>query len=167
MVGKYEVAKTLGTGATCKVKLGRNSETGEKVAVKIMHKGMEKMVENEVAYIKELRHKHIIEMLDEGWNTYTKKDGSQKDVYYIVLENAKGGEIFDYIEESGPFSEDESRYYFRQLLDGLQYCHSKGLAHRDLKPENLLLDRHFDLKIADFGFAAPIEGREGDGFLTT
>lgn len=50
---------------------------------------------------------------------------------------------------------------------GLDYCHRMGLAHRDLKPENLLLDRNFDLKIADFGFAAPIEGKLGDGFLET
>lgn len=117
--------------------------------------------------MKQLKHKHIIELLDEGWDKYIKKDGSSKEVYYIVLENAKGGELFDYIQESGAFSEDEARYYFRQLLDGLDYCHRTGLAHRDLKPENLLLDRNFDLKIADFGFAAPVEGRTGDGFLET
>lgn len=47
-IGKYEVSKTLGQGVSCKVKLGRNTETGEKVAIKIMHPGMENLIENEI-----------------------------------------------------------------------------------------------------------------------
>lgn len=52
-------------------------------------------------------------------------------------------------------------------MDGLGHVHNNGLAHRDLKPENVMLDGDFVLKIADFGFAAPIGGRNGEGFLTT
>lgn len=47
----------------------------------------------------------------------------------------------------------EARKYFNQLLSGVKYLHSKGVAHRDLKPENLLLDEHDNLKISDFGMA--------------
>jgi len=94
------------------------------------------------------------------------KKGS-KNVKFIVLELVGGGELFDFVALGGRLDEGTARHYFGQLLDGLQYMHNKGFAHRDLKPENLMLDKHFNLKIADFGFAAPIAGRDGSGMLET
>lgn len=86
---------------------------------------------------------------------------------YIALELATGGELFDFISNSGRFEEPVARYYFKQLLEGLYYCHNQSICHRDLKPENLLLDGEYNLKIADFGFAAPTMGRDGSGYLET
>lgn len=78
-----------------------------------------------------------------------------------------GGELFDYIANTGPFTEAVCKYYFQQMLLGLSYIHSKGFSHRDLKPENLLLDKDFNIKIVDFGFACPLTGRDGSGFNRT
>lgn len=49
----------------------------------------------------------------------------------------------------------------------MHYIHVNGVAHRDLKPENIMLDDDFNIRVADFGFAAPIQGKDGSGFLRT
>ena len=170
-IGRFEITKTLGSGASCKVKLGFDTETGRKVAVKILNDGLDdktkELVMTEVEAMGHLKNQHIIEQYEYGVGTYVKKNGKVKEVQYIVLELALGGELFDFVAISGKFPEPLARYYFKEFMDGLSYCHSHGIAHRDLKPENLLLDSSYTLKIADFGFAAPIEGRDGSGKLKT
>lgn len=83
------------------------------------------------------------------------------------MELAKGGELFDFIAVGGKFSESMARYFFLQLMDGLEYCHRNKICHRDLKPENLLLDKDYNLKIADFGFARDLSGDQGNAKLAT
>ena len=92
---------------------------------------------------------------------YTKKNGQSYEVAYIVQDLIEGGELFDYVANSGPFAENFCKYFFKQMLQGVYYIHKKGFAHRDLKPENILLTSDFDVKLVDFGFAISLEGREG------
>lgn len=79
-----------------------------------------------------------------------------KTTVFLVLELAKGGELFDRIALDEGASEDTAKRYFIQLLDGVGHCHDQGVCHRDLKPENLLLadEDGETLKIADFGLSA-------------
>ena len=72
---------------------------------------------------------------------------------YLVLENIGGGELYDYLAEKGRLEEDEARRMFQQLIDGIDYCHSKDVIHRDLKLDNLLLDSQKNIKVADFGLS--------------
>jgi len=120
----------------------------------------------EVEAMSKLNHSNVIQTIEYGTDYYHKK-GNKKQVDYIILELAQGGEVFDFIAMTGRFEERVARYYFTQFMNGLQYCHKNSICHRDLKPENLLLDKKFTLKIADFGFAAPLEGRDGSGNLYT
>jgi 5'-AMP-activated protein kinase catalytic alpha subunit len=84
----------------------------------------------------------------------------------MALELISGGELFDFVALRY-FDAPICRFYFKQMLSALHTCHSQGLSHRDLKPENIMLDGDFNIKIADFGFAAPVEGRTGTGYLHT
>lgn len=66
---------------------------------------------------------------------------SVKDVFatsakiFIVLEFVGGGELFDKIANEGKLPEEKARFYFKQLVEGLEHCHNNGVCHRDLKPE--------------------------------
>ncbi|KHN06353.1 CBL-interacting serine/threonine-protein kinase 9 [Glycine soja] len=63
---------------------------------------------------------------------------ASKTKIYIVLELVNGGELFDKIAKYGKLKEDEARSYFHQLINAVDYCHSRGVYHRDLKEDELL-----------------------------
>ncbi|XP_077211123.1 CBL-interacting serine/threonine-protein kinase 24-like isoform X2 [Tasmannia lanceolata] len=161
-VGKYEVGRTIGEGTFAKVKFAQNTETAETVAIKILSKStilkhkMVDQIKREISIMKIVRHPNIVRLHEVL--------ASQAKIY-IILEFITGGELFDKIVHQGRLGENESRRYFQQLIDAVDYCHSKGVYHRDLKPENLLLDSNGNLKISDFGLSALPQ--QGVGLLHT
>ncbi|KAF9451291.1 kinase-like protein [Macrolepiota fuliginosa MF-IS2] len=76
---------------------------------------------------------------------------------YFVLDYAKNGEMKTLLNKLGSLSLPCSRHYAAQLVDTIEYMHSKGVIHRDLKPENLLLDDNHRMKICDFGTGKVLE----------
>ena len=167
-LGKYQLGKTLGSGVSCKVKLAKDA-TGTRFAVKILHNDdcFVELIKTEVECLMNLKHPGIVNLVEQGTGVMTNSKKAPKTVDYIVLELVQGGELFDFVANSGRFTEEVARFYFHQFMEALNYMHTSGSAHRDLKPENIMLDADFNLKIADFGFAAPTEGRDGKGFLQT
>lgn len=122
----------------------------------------------EVQTMVNLNHPNIVNLIEYSKDAVEEKeDGRKIPVICIALELAPGGELFDYVATTGKFSDEISRFYFKQLIEGLDYVHQRGIAHRDLKPENVLFDQFFNLKIADFGFATPLAGRDGTGTSKT
>ncbi|KAI4335713.1 hypothetical protein L6164_014333 [Bauhinia variegata] len=161
-VGKYDVGRTIGEGTFAKVKFAKNTETGERVAMKMMTKStilkhkMVEQIKREISIMKIVGHPNIVK-LHEVLASESK--------IYIILELVTGGELYDKIVQQGKLSVNEARRYFQQLIDAVAHCHSKGVYHRDLKPENLLLDAYGNLKVSDFGLSALTQ--QGDGLLHT
>ncbi|XP_059456761.1 CBL-interacting serine/threonine-protein kinase 9 [Corylus avellana] len=163
-VGRYELGRTLGEGSFAKVKFAKNVETGDNVAIKILDRDQvfrHKMVEHlkrEISTMKLIKHPNVIKIFEVM---------ASKSKIYIVLEFVGGGELFDQIAKYGRLKENDAGRYFQQLINAVDYCHSRGVYHRDLKPENLLLDSCGVLKVSDFGLSAFSQQVREDGLLHT
>lgn len=163
MIGAWKLGKTIGKGSSGRVKIARNTTTGEYAAVKIVSKqalissrmsmtGMREQadkillsIEREIVLMKLIDHPNVLSLYDV-WETSNE--------LYLILEYVQNGELFDHLVAKGRLSMQEALMYFQQIIAAVDYCHRFKIAHRDLKPENLLLDRNNNIKVADFGMAA-------------
>lgn len=163
LMQRYELGRLLGQGTFAKVYYGRNTLTGQGVAIKVIDKekvlrvGLINQIKREISIMRLVKHPNILELY-EVMATKTK--------IYFALEYAKGGELFDKVSK-GRLKEHIARKYFQQLINAVDFCHSRGVYHRDLKPENLLLDENDNLKVSDFGLSALAESKRLDGLLHT
>ncbi|CAA2963922.1 CBL-interacting serine threonine- kinase 25-like [Olea europaea subsp. europaea] len=161
--GKYEMGRILGQGTFAKVYYGKNLQSSESVAIKVINKdqvkkeGMMEQIEREISVMRLVRHPNVVEI---------KEVMATKQKIFFVMEYVKGGELFAKVAR-GKLKEDLARKYFQQLISAVDYCHSRGVSHRDLKPENLLLDENENLKVSDFGLSALPEQLRNDGLLHT
>ena len=153
-IKNYILKEDIGEGNFGKVKLGVSKTTDEEYAIKIINKDqikikMKNKIFRENEFITKFNHINVIfvfEIIEDPEN------------YYIIMEYCKRGELFDYIVDHERLTEDEAAIFFYQLINGVEYIHSKGIAHRDLKPENLLLTKDKTLKIIDFGLSHEFTG---------
>ncbi|KAJ9543626.1 hypothetical protein OSB04_023333 [Centaurea solstitialis] len=163
LMERYELGRLLGQGTFAKVYYARDLRTGQSVAIKVIDKdkvsrtGLINQIKREISIMRLVRHPNILQLY-EVMATRTK--------IYFALEYAKGGELFDKVAK-GKLKEHTARKYFQQLINAVDFCHSRGVYHRDLKPENLLLDENENLKVSDFGLSALAESKRQDGLLHT
>ena len=157
----YKRIKDLGSGSYGQVYMAKNIVTDNLVAIKIIEKVQENMIDdmeiqNEINILKTLSHPNIVkiyEFYDSPIN------------YYIVTEYCKKGELFSFIKNE--YNERQLSVLFYQVFSGLVYLHEKKILHRDLKLENIMVseierdivteEEYFWIKIIDFGTAKIFE----------
>ncbi|KAG9646783.1 protein kinase, partial [Aureobasidium melanogenum] len=159
--GHWDLGKTIGAGSMGKVKLARNKETGEQVAVKIVPRqstdehrnaqdreradhSKEVRTAREAAIVTLVDHPYICGMRDVVRTNYH---------WYMLFEYVNGGQMLDYIISHGRLKEKQARKFGRQIASALDYCHRNSIVHRDLKIENILISKTGDIKIIDFGLS--------------
>ncbi|XP_019414515.1 PREDICTED: CBL-interacting serine/threonine-protein kinase 1-like [Lupinus angustifolius] len=163
-LGKYEFGETIGEGNFGKVKLAKDINTDQLFAVKILdkskliHLNNTDRIKREIATLKVLKHPNVVRLYEVL---------ASKTKIYMVLEYVTGGELFEKIRSKGKLTETIGRKIFQQLIDGVSYCHNKGVFHRDLKLENVLVDAKGNIKITDFNLSALPQNFREDGLLHT
>lgn len=159
----YELGRLLGQGTFAKVYYARSIRTNQSVAIKAIDKekilrvGLVDQIKREISVMRIVKHPNIVHLYEVM---------ATKSKIFFVMEYAKGGELFNKVAK-GRLKEEVAWMYFRQLINAVDFCHSKGVYHRDIKPENLLLDENENLKISDFGLSALAESKRQDGLLHT
>ncbi|XP_020510131.2 testis-specific serine/threonine-protein kinase 6 [Labrus bergylta] len=160
----YTFKRNLGEGTYGKVVSAYCKDRRRKVAIKVIDKEevssnyLEKFLPREMKIIRTLRHPNIVKTYDIFGLNSTK--------VYVVMELCGKGNLLRYINHHGALSEPLSCRLFTQLCKAIKYLHKKYVAHRDLKCENLLLDRHYNLKVCDFGFSKRLMYRHGNMVLS-
>uniref|UniRef100_A0A8D3EES6 Death-associated protein kinase 3 n=1 Tax=Scophthalmus maximus TaxID=52904 RepID=A0A8D3EES6_SCOMX len=157
----YEMGEELGSGQFAIVRKCKEKSTAIEYAAKFIKKrrlsssrrGVSREeIEREVNILREIQHSNIITLHDIYEN---------KTDVILILELVSGGELFDFLAEKESLTEEEATQFLKQILDGVQYLHSKRIAHFDLKPENImLLDKNVPnprIKLIDFGIAHQIK----------
>src|SRR5262245_20152291 len=149
-IGPFTVDKELGAGAMGAVYRASHTETGERVAIKVVAPGLgssEKAMarfRREAAILKQLRHPNIVHLVATG------KFGGTP---FYAMEYVDGESLDRVMTRRGRLSWEEVVDIGRQLCDALKHAHEKGIVHRDLKPSNVMVLPDGTVKLTDFGIA--------------
>jgi len=132
----------------------------QKYALKLFplqDKKSKKCFKNELRFAS-LSHPNIVKIVHSEKHRIFKHKDTSAPAAFILTEYAPYGDFLDFVMDCyQTFTEELIRTYFRQLIEGLEYLHSKNIAHLDIKLENLLMGENFTLKIADFDLSCFIE----------
>jgi eukaryotic-like serine/threonine-protein kinase len=154
-IGKYEVIRKLGAGATSTVYLARDPFAEREVAVKLVaHQALDdpaggavlqRLFLTEAALAGKLSHPHIVEIFDAV---------ADEDAAYIVMEHVSGGTLRQYARSDCLMQLSDVVEIMYKCTRALDFALRLGVIHRDIKPDNILVHSGTDIKISDFGSAA-------------
>ncbi|XP_058850636.1 calcium/calmodulin-dependent protein kinase kinase 2-like isoform X3 [Acipenser ruthenus] len=185
-LNQYKLKDEIGKGSYGVVKLAYNEDDNTYYAMKVLSKkklmrqagfprrppprgakmvpegppqpkGPLERVYQEIAILKKLDHPNVVKLVEV-------LDDPSEDHLYMVFELVKQGAVME-VTTDKPLTENQARFYFQDLLRGIEFLHYQKIIHRDIKPSNLLVGEDGHIKIADFGVSNQFEGT--DALLTS
>lgn len=156
-IGKYKIHSLVATGGMGAVYKAIHPDLKRPVIIKKLAIKRNSMVlerfKREAKILLDLNNPHIVHMFD-----YFKEGNS----HYLVLEFVDGMSLDKLIEKKKNFSEQLALLITLDIAQALKYAHERGIIHRDVKPGNILLSKHGEIKLADFGIAASEQDRSSE-----
>ncbi|CAO3647958.1 unnamed protein product [Cunninghamella echinulata] len=145
----YRNMTKIGQGASGGVFIAHTSNSDLPVAIKQMNleqQPKKELIINEILVMKESQHKNIVNFIDSYlW----------KGDLWVIMEYMEGGSLTDVVTNN-MMMEGQIAAVCKEVLEGLQHLHSKGVIHRDIKSDNVLLSSRGQIKLTDFGFCAQL-----------
>ncbi|KAE8452114.1 hypothetical protein EG329_001581 [Mollisiaceae sp. DMI_Dod_QoI] len=149
-VGNYTLGRLIGKGSFGKVYLASHKLTnGSKVVLKSANKDDSNLA-REIHHHRQFIHPHIARLYEVIVT---------ESLVWLVLEYCPGDELYNYLLKHGALPVEKVQKVFTQLVGAVSYVHNSSCVHRDLKLENILLDKHENVKLCDFGFTREYEGK--------
>jgi len=148
-VGNYTLGRLIGKGSFGKVYLASHKLTnGSKVVLKSAKKEDANLA-REIHHHRQFLHPHIARLYEVIVT---------ESLVWLVLEYCPGDELYNHLLKNGRMEPAMVQKIFTQLVGAVNYVHGKSCVHRDLKLENILLDKHENVKLVDFGFTREYQG---------
>jgi serine/threonine protein kinase len=158
--GRFETISPLNHGSFGMVFMAKDLTTGELVAIKCLTKKSANS-DMDICFAIDEQSEELIchERLGNHPNIVNLIHSFETDAHiYIVLEFCSRGDLYEAIRTgTGPLETERVRQFMLQLIDAVDYVHSKGMYHRDIKPENIFLTQAGEMKLGDFGLATSEE----------
>lgn len=151
--GRYKVEGVVGKGGMGIVLKAKDLQLDEEVAIKVIRPehavdaDFLERLKQEVRLARRISHRFVLRTHD-----FAEADG----IAFVTMEYLKGVTLKRLLDDRGKLPLPLVLRIGRQVAEGLEAAHAEGVVHRDIKPLNVLFDARGDVKLMDFGLAAPV-----------
>jgi len=155
-VGRYRLESLVGEGGMGRVYAAVDQETGERVALKLIHRyfaGNADFIRRflrEGRLLKTVQHRNLTRFLDLGFEDET---------YYLAMDFVEGMTLRALVGHAGRLDPKLAQKITALASRGLLEAHRNLIMHRDVKPDNIVVNRRGDVHVIDFGLARNILSR--------
>jgi len=153
MLGQYYIDSEIGTGGMATVYRAYQASIDRYVAIKVLDPTLADdpnfviRFEKEAKAVAALEHPHILPVYDFGYDD---------ELIFMVMRYIEGGTLSDLLSQQQILPNERIVKIVSDVAQALDYAHSQGLVHRDVKPSNIMIDKHGEALLTDFGLVRAI-----------